>query len=419
MRNQNKISAFFLFFLQFVNSQGIHNSFNIGSLEQMKGSQAVEYGILPNFRYDISLYNPATWPKLKFTQLSLNYKGIENSSDVKNIISGISSAKMIIPFKNNNAIGISFNPYSDQNIIYNDSLVTTNLLFGDTIQTSREYTRQGGLFSFQTGFGRFVNNKISFGLNLNYVFGSSRDSEIFVINQIPTISKNRYKHSGVFFQGFTNFYPNNKTGIFFSIKHPFKNLRTVFERYHLFEDINENGYHDNYGDFPNLSDVNLPKLTDLNQVIHSPKEIIIGFERKIFNKIVLNTQVSRYEDNGERNKNYNNEINRIIRSSNSLSIGLMKFSNQLSSSFYNKFIIRLGLDYKNARISSEIPMAEFGYSLGISFKFNTLSNQIDFNYSGGQRAYDSNYEKETFQQLSIGITIADLWFVKRRQRRNE
>ena len=419
MLNQIKKATFLFLFIKLVNSQGIQNSFNIGSLKHMKGSQTVEYGILPNFRYDISLNNPATWPKLKFTQLSLNYKGLENSSDVKNIVSGISLGKMIIPFKNKNAIGISFEPYSDQNIIFSDSLISENILFGDSIKTSREYIREGGLFSFQTGFGRTVNNKISVGFNLNYIFGSSRDSEIFVVDQISTIEKYRYKYSGILFQGFTNFYPNKKTGIFISLKRPLRNLRTVFERHHLFEDVNGNGYHDNYGDFPSLIDVNFPKQIDLDQVIHSPKEFIIGVERKLLNKITLNTQISRYQDNGELNKNYNNRIHRIIRSSNSISIGLMKFSNQLPSSFYDKFIIRLGLDYRNANISPEIPMTEFGYSLGISYKFKALSNQIDFNYSGGTRSYDRNYKNETFQQLQIGITIADLWFVKRRQRRNE
>ena len=419
MLNQIRISSFLFLVIQFVNSQGIHNSFNIGSLKYMKGSQALEHGILPNFRYDISLNNSATWPKLKFTQFSLKYKGFENSSDVKNIVSGISVGKLIIPFKNNNAIGISLGPYSDQNIILNDSLVSNDIFFEDTLQTSKEYIREGGLFSFQTGFGRIVNNKISVGFNLNYIFGSSRDSEIFVVDQISTIEKYRYNYSGIVLQGFTNFYLNKKTGIFFSLKSPIRNLRTVFQRYHLFEDINGNGYHDNYGDFPNLIDVDLPEQINLNQVIHKPQEFIFGLERKLSNKINLNTQISKYEDNGDLNKNYNNQNNRMIRSSTSLSIGVMKFSNQLSSSFYDKFIIRLGLDYRNAMISPEIPMTEFGYSFGISYKFKALSNQIDFSYSGGSRSYEENYKNETFQQLQVGITIADLWFVKRRQRRNE
>ena len=85
----------------------------------------------------------------------------------------------------------------------------------------------------------------------------------------------------------------------------------------------------------------------------------------------------------------------------------------------SKYIFRLGLDYRNANISNGILMTEFGYSLGISYKFKALSNQIDFIYFGGGRSYESNFNEETFQQLQVGVTIADLWFVKRRQRRNE
>lgn len=419
MFSLNKITIFIFSFMQLVNSQGLQNSFSIGGLNQMKGSQALEHGVLPNFRYDISLNNSATWPKLKFTQLSLKYKGIENSGDSKNIISDISLAKLIIPFKDKNAIGVALEPYSDQTIILNDSIYAYKIFFNDTIQSARNYLREGGLFSFQTGIGRIMNDKISIGLNLNYVFGSSRNSESLVIDQISTIQKFRYRYSGIFFQGYANFYLNNKAAFFFSMKRPLKNLRTIYEKYHLFEDINGNGFQDNYGDFPSLSDVKIPNQLELDQVIHSPKEFIFGFEKKMKNKIILNAQLSNYEDDGQLNKNYKNEIHPIIISSSTVSFGILKFPDQLSTLFRDKFIFRLGLDYRNANISNGILMTEFGYSLGISYKFKALSNQIDFIYFGGGRSYESNFNEETFQQLQVGVTIADLWFVKRRQRRNE
>ena len=46
MLNQIKKATFLFLFIKLVNSQGIQNSFNIGSLKHMKGSQTVEYGIL-------------------------------------------------------------------------------------------------------------------------------------------------------------------------------------------------------------------------------------------------------------------------------------------------------------------------------------------------------------------------------------
>ena len=94
---------------------------------------------------------------------------------------------MIIPFKDKNAIGVALEPYSDQTIILNDSIYAYKIFFNDTIQSARNYLREGGLFSFQTGIGRIMNDKISIGLNLNYVFGSSRNSESLVIDQISTI----------------------------------------------------------------------------------------------------------------------------------------------------------------------------------------------------------------------------------------
>jgi hypothetical protein len=59
-----------------------------------------------------------------------------------------------------------------------------------------------------------------------------------------------------------------------------------------------------------------------------------------------------------------------------------------------------------------------GYSLGIGFKFGAVGNQIDINYYAGFREYSQSYESEIIHQFQAGISLADIWFVKRRQKRN-
>ena len=65
---------------------------------------------------------------------------------------------------------------------------------------------------------------------------------------------------------------------------------------------------------------------------------------------------------------------------------------------------------------SSAEITEMGYSIGIGFRFKPVGNQIDINYYFGNREYSDISDKEFIQQLQIGISLADIWFVKRRQK---
>jgi hypothetical protein len=45
-----------------------------------------------------------------------------------------------------------------------------------------------------------------------------------------------------------------------------------------------------------------------------------------------------------------------------------------------------------------------------------MGNQIDFNYYYGLRDYKMLKKIEYFQQFQLSTSLADLWFVKRRQK---
>ena len=60
--------------------------------------------------------------------------------------------------------------------------------------------------------------------------------------------------------------------------------------------------------------------------------------------------------------------------------------------------------------------AAIGFSFGVGFKFKPIGNQVDLSYYFGNREYSDISEKELIQQIQIGVSIADLWFVKMRQK---
>ena len=65
---------------------------------------------------------------------------------------------------------------------------------------------------------------------------------------------------------------------------------------------------------------------------------------------------------------------------------------------------------------SNILIEEYGASMGIGFNFKPLQNQIDFSYYLANRIYTNKDIKETVQQIQVGLSLADLWFVSRRKK---
>ena len=72
--------------------------------------------------------------------------------------------------------------------------------------------------------------------------------------------------------------------------------------------------------------------------------------------------------------------------------------------------------YNHTLNNQKSSITEVGGSLGIGFVFKPVGNQIDINYYLGTREYPDIVDEELVQQVQVGISLADLWFVKRRQK---
>ena len=69
------------------------------------------------------------------------------------------------------------------------------------------------------------------------------------------------------------------------------------------------------------------------------------------------------------------------------------------------------------RAKSKFNITEFGYSIGFGYKFKAVGNQIDFAYSSSLKSFEaSDISEERLKGFQVGISIADIWFIKRRQR---
>ena len=198
---RNSIQVYLLLSLLF--SQGTLNSFGIGNHQKWNSpSQGGigSIGLVPSFQNEVSLSNPATWSNLKFTHLSVSYNGIEskiNNKKASNGFSNLQSAQLIIPIKKKYSLGIELHPYAYQQVILSDTLYDDILVFEDTISIKKEYEQAGGIMALDLSMSASLFKGNNLGLTMQLLFGSSRQNNSLILNQIPYSQTSRLNYSGV------------------------------------------------------------------------------------------------------------------------------------------------------------------------------------------------------------------------------
>ena len=414
-------------FFSLAHGQSFINSFGLG--DPSDNPHAAQnglsnIGITPSFEKGVSLNNPSTWVNLNFSYLSLSY--ISKSFRIKSYgastnESNIAIGQMIIPVKNKMAFGLSIRPYMNQRTILSDTLSSNHFIaFSDTINIKKKYEGSGGINSFSLAFSYKIVTSLSLGIGFDYLFGSSRHINSLFLSDIPIVQINQYSYEGLNLN--LSFAHEHSLGKFyFKTYFPIKSIDINNSKFHPFEDINKNGFHDNVFDYTNPgydspSPLNSPLYDDvLFKDVLKTISTSVGLSRDISNRLNLSFEYKSLNNN--YNSNYNSLSNGIktnILNSSESNIGIVWFSNNLTNSFFNKFVLRSGLSNKSYKTTNQ-SISELGISLGIGFKFKTIGNQIDFSFRTGSRNY-LIIKNEVYNNFQIGITLADIWFIKRRQR---
>jgi len=96
----------------------------------------------------------------------------------------------------------------------------------------------------------------------------------------------------------------------------------------------------------------------------------------------------------------------------------VRFPNQMGKNWTGNFILRSGFKYSHQNIEpTKNIISEIGYSMGFGFKFGATSNQLDINYYVGSRSFKEKFDGEKIHQIQAGVSLSDIWFVKRRQKK--
>ena len=319
------------------------------------------------------------------------------------------------------SFGFSLSPYIDQrvNMFEDDSTLffTTN---DSSYAFSRSFNRYGGILCFKLGSSYKINEKISLGVNYNILFGSSRQNESIFFGGSSIVQSSRAKYNGIISDIILSLALFSDFQLYLKFTNTIKPLEAALERRHLYDDVNGNGYHD-YNpplyDFPYPDSVSAyPELRYDN--LHSPQGFKLSIQKTIRKRTALAFEFDMINDNSKiDNAEIKFPISNWINKTQSLKTSLVHYPGIYSLSFFDKFSLKAGFAYRTHMLNFDnLEITEIGYSIGIGFRFKPVGNQIDINYYFGNREYTDISSKEFVQQLQFGISLADIWFVKRRQK---
>ena len=417
-------TAFFLF-LSLCFTQGRMNGLGIGHYSSYQGIWNAVDGmteLTPAFQKEVSLSNPSTWHNLKFAYLSMSYSGNENLLNEPSVINGYSSlsnAIWVVPIKSNSSIGLSLSPFSDQRVSLIDQDTSYFEAFDSTYGFIRSFDRSGGILSFRISTSYKLSEKVSIGYNHSILFGSSRQNESIFFGGSPIIQSSRARYSGILNDLYISLSLFDGLKLFSKFTFSLKPLETAILRKYLFDDANDNGYHDFSPpyDFPFPDSVSALPEQRVSK-IHDPKGFKLGINRSLSDRSSFAIEIGALNDNAQNEGSILAiPLSNWIKSTNSLKASLSTFPEDYSLRILDKFSVKAGMSYLKHRLYYDNEdIVELGFSFGVGFKFKPVGNQVDLSYYFGSREYSGFVGKEFIQQIQIGISLADIWFVKRRQK---
>ncbi len=416
--------------ISFGMSQSILNTNGIGmiDLNQDAASNGTSsYGLLPSYREGISISNPVTWHHLPYTYLNFGYTATTSSiSDpaVTNNMSGLGTFHFIVPIKKKYSFGLSVAPYLNRQ--YNlEGFETTYIdsVFDDTLSVKNTVLGFGGINRLSSAFSIPVTEKERVAFAFEMLFGSSREINITTVDGMDYILNERNMYKGalvkLYLQSDRLFFKNYEIGTFAAVSAAVSPISIHQYVYQAFEDATTSrsdlGDYDSW-DFPSPSLALDPTEYDYDNVV-SPMDFQLGFDVK---HSAVHYQVGWYhwQDNFA-NVFTHSMFNQQLKSTNSFNVSACLFAPENPQNALKNINYRVGLFMKNDFLNTsnyvENTIHEKGVSFGIGLQFGPTKNQLDLSYSISIKD-GLQFKNELNQSLSVGLSIGDLWFVKRRQR---
>lgn len=451
---RKKYYQFLIILSSFVYSQDVYSAYGIGELLLSHNASVIgagSTGLMPNFQKNVSLSNPSTWTDMPFAYISINYGGlqiIDKINNRENILSGLHQFQFILPIKGKYAIGISFQPYSSQLYSLYSNNTEIKYIEQDTINFNSYLNGGGGIsdlsFSLSARFSKTEKGALKF----NYLFGSSRNQISYSMNDgnngldddfdglideegendINYIYNQRNIYDGTLISGYLSSNRINigkrKLTISASFNSVFNSFRVKNYSFYPFEDVNNNGYYD-LSDYPTPAGNDSIPPTALKyeyKKLFIPSQYAIGLNLEMSDLLNLQAELSNWSDLANGENNVLSNLNYQLTDYQHFNISAIRFARALPRYWYESLHFRSGLFVRKYNLKmyatnetdfNQYDYNDIGLSIGVGIKFGLTKNQLDFGLNLINRSDSINNDK-FITNFNIGLTIGDIWFVKRR-----
>ena len=360
----------------------------------------------------INLLNPASYSRLKITNFVVGGTSTFNNlsnEETRETAQRTSIDYLAVGLPLGNKFGAVFGLMPFSSVGYK---VQSQAAASETDTRTSRYTGNGGLNRVFAGVGYNLSKNLSVGLDIQYNFGTietesvvfipdvilgSRENNQSIIKGISTNFALLYKRNltdNLEFSSTLGYAPESKLNSENS-----RNLATVSYSINGTEIVNDND------DLPvNNTKLVIPSRYTLGTGIGNKKKWFVGVEYT-------------FQENSNLGNRYDDINNANFENSQKLVVGgyfIPKYNS--FSSYWNRVNYRAGFRYENTGLiinSKEINDygINFGLGLPVGGKFSNIN--VGFEYGKKGTIYN-NLIEENYFNISVGLSLNDLWFEKRK-----
>jgi long-subunit fatty acid transport protein len=357
----------------------------------------------------INLQNPAGFADLKLIGFSIGgtytdtkQKTVNQSGSAQRV--GLDYLAVGLPL---GKLGMGFGliPYSSVGYKIQN-------VFDGTTQTSKRLSGSGGLNKVFLGFGYKLTPNLSIGADVQYNFGEIETSNFEFYTTIPngSLVTNSAILSGVNYNFGAMFQAkiNTKTSVYTSLNFSPQNTLT-----------SKNTQNIAVANYNSLYD-----LTIIGDPIESKEQVDLKFNKKVTfgaglgesKKWLVGGEFSM-QNEGNLNNSYNSSSKISYEKYMKFTLGGFYIPNYKSFTQYVKRIVyRAGLRYeKTGLIVDSESITDKGLCLGFGIPLNGTFSNINIGFELGKRGTtQADLVQENYMNLSVGFSLNDKWFEKRK-----
>lgn len=360
----------------------------------------------------LNFQNPASYSNLKLTTFSLGGTYLTtdlstNKQSEKARRTAVDYLAVGLPL-GKFGVGFGLMPYSSvgYNIQSNIAATATNP------EEIKQYSGTGGINKVFFGVGYALTKKLSVGVDYSYNFGKIQTYSFRFIEgiQYGTREKNLSDITGGTLTAGLNFNTpiNKKLNGFASVTYsPDSKLSSLNSRNIATIQYSSSG-----------AEILVEPLdVDVaNTNLTIPSKLAVGFGLGQNKKWMLGTEITFQKSSSMGNRF--NDINNVnYENSTRFALGGFYIPNYNTfSKYYEKIIYRGGLRYENTGlIINNTSVKDYAVTAGVGLPLMGVFSNINIGLEYGQRGTTSaNLVQENYTNISIGFSLNDKWFQKRR-----